>query len=217
MRTNLKQTGKKNADGSSFIANDWYDGVIPSNVKIGPDVYLDSSYGFIMFNSTRENGMVFGKASASYDQAMFVTSEAGKIRVGEFSILNGTTLICSDTISIGNFVMLAWGSVVIDNFLCADLTPGERGRILELTSGSLEREMPFSGSAPVIIEDNVWVGFDAVILPGTTIGRGSVIGSRCVVSGNIPPYSVVVGNPGRIIKTLEQTDRNRSGTDGIIV
>ena len=67
--------------------------------------------------------------------------------------------------------------------------------------------MPFSGSSAIIIEDNVWIGFDAIVKPGTTIGRGSVIGSKSVVSGDIPPYSVVVGNPGRIVKMLKPTDK----------
>jgi acetyltransferase-like isoleucine patch superfamily enzyme len=52
-----------------------------------------------------------------------------------------------------------------------------------------------------VIEDDVWVGHNAIILPSaTSIGRGSAIGAGAVVTRNVPPYSVVVGNPGRIIK-----------------
>ena len=50
------------------------------------------------------------------------------------------------------------------------------------------------------IEDNVWIGELASILPGVTIGKGSVIGAATVVTNNIPPYSVAVGNPAKIIK-----------------
>ena len=56
------------------------------------------------------------------------------------------------------------------------------------------------------IEENVWVGFEAIILPGVTIGRGSVIGCKTVVTENVPPYAVVVGNPARVIKYLEPND-----------
>ena len=79
---------------------------------------------------------------------------------------------------------------------------------MKLCATSPLRELPFSNSSPVHIEDNVWVGFDAIILPGTTIGRGSVIGSKSVVSGIIPEYSVVVGNPAKVIRQLEPTDKN---------
>ena len=52
----------------------------------------------------------------------------------------------------------------------------------------------------VIIEDDVWIGAHSVVLPGVTIGRGSVIGAGSVVTKNIPQYSIAVGNPARVIK-----------------
>lgn len=54
---------------------------------------------------------------------------------------------------------------------------------------------------PVFIEDDVWVGARVCILPGVTIGKGSVIGACAVVARDIPPYSVAVGNPARVVKT----------------
>lgn len=53
---------------------------------------------------------------------------------------------------------------------------------------------------PVIIEDDVWIGSKATILGGVTIGGGSVVGAGSVVTKSIPPYSVVVGVPARIIR-----------------
>lgn len=52
----------------------------------------------------------------------------------------------------------------------------------------------------VIIGNDVWIGSGALILSGVTIGHGAVIGARAVVAKNVPPYGVVVGNPGRIVK-----------------
>ena len=53
---------------------------------------------------------------------------------------------------------------------------------------------------PIIIHDNVFIGRSSIIMPGATIGEGSIIGAGSVVRGNIPPFSVVVGNPGIIVK-----------------
>lgn len=53
---------------------------------------------------------------------------------------------------------------------------------------------------PVIIEENVWIGDKVVILPNVKIGKGSIIGAGSVVTKNIPPFSVVAGNPARVIK-----------------
>ena len=52
----------------------------------------------------------------------------------------------------------------------------------------------------VIIEDDVWLGYNVVVLPGVRIGVGSVIGAGSVVTSNIPPYSIAVGNPAKVIK-----------------
>lgn len=52
----------------------------------------------------------------------------------------------------------------------------------------------------VIIEDNVWLGDHVVVLPGVRIGKGSIVGSNAVVSRDIPPYSIAVGIPARVIK-----------------
>jgi acetyltransferase-like isoleucine patch superfamily enzyme len=53
---------------------------------------------------------------------------------------------------------------------------------------------------PIVIEDNVWIGANSVITAGVTIGKHAVIGAGSVVTKNIPPYTVAVGNPARIIK-----------------
>lgn len=52
----------------------------------------------------------------------------------------------------------------------------------------------------VVIEDDVWIGANVIILPGVTIGTGSVIGAGTVVTKNVPPYAVFCGNPGVVKK-----------------
>ena len=60
----------------------------------------------------------------------------------------------------------------------------------------------YTETRPVIIEDDVWLGTRCIILPGVTIGRGSTVGAGAVVTKSVPPYSVAVGNPARVIKNL---------------
>jgi maltose O-acetyltransferase len=57
-----------------------------------------------------------------------------------------------------------------------------------------------SESSPVIIEDDVWIGSRAIILPGVRVGRSSIIGAGAVVTRDVPPFSVAVGVPARVIK-----------------
>lgn len=54
--------------------------------------------------------------------------------------------------------------------------------------------------APVVIEDDVWIGEFVAVLPGVTIGKGSIIGTHSTVTKSIPPYSIAVGSPARVMK-----------------
>jgi|WetSurMetagenome_2_1015567.scaffolds.fasta_scaffold74387_2 maltose O-acetyltransferase len=63
------------------------------------------------------------------------------------------------------------------------------------------REQGFTGDRPVTIEDNVWIGTRVILLPGVRIGTGSIVGAGSVVTKDIPPYSVVVGNPACVVRS----------------
>ena len=62
----------------------------------------------------------------------------------------------------------------------------------------------------VVIEDDVWVGARAIILSGAWIGKGSIISAGAVVSSIIPPFSIVVGNPGRVVANREKKIQERN-------
>ena len=59
---------------------------------------------------------------------------------------------------------------------------------------------PLISKEPVIIEDDCWLGFSCEILSGVHIGRHSVVAARAVVTKDVPPYSIVAGNPARVVK-----------------
>lgn len=61
-------------------------------------------------------------------------------------------------------------------------------------------KQPLISKGPVIIEDECWLGFSCEILSGVHIGRHSIIAARAVVTKDVPPYSIVAGNPARIVK-----------------
>ncbi|AZA62756.1 LbetaH domain-containing protein [Chryseobacterium indoltheticum] len=58
-------------------------------------------------------------------------------------------------------------------------------------------------SSPVVIEKNVWIGEFVSILPGVTIGEGSIVGTMSVVNKNVPPFCIVVGSPARVVKKFD--------------
>ncbi len=206
MRENLIQTGLISDDGRTFIEYDWYAGGIPPNVRCGENVYLDTSYGFAAFHSERDTGFELGKGSGTYDRASFIVGQNGSAKVGSFTVLNGSTIICNDRITIGDHCLIAWGAVITDSWTNFADEEKRRGILRLAAKDTKRRLLPIEKSRPVVIEDNVWIGFDSVILPGVHLGRGSIIGCKTIVAEDVPPYAIVVGNPARLIRYLQPDD-----------
>ena len=208
MRENIIQQLQRGSDQRIYIENDWYPLGLPSNVQLNGNVYFDTSYGFSMFYSGQEEALAMEEASGCYDVVSFMVNHPGKIQVGKFSMLNGTTLICNNHISIGEHCMLAWGSLITDTWLDASSYPVEaRKKILLNAANDPLRKYPITGNAiPVVLEDNCWIGFDAIIMPGVTIGHGSIVGCKTVITEDVPPYAVVAGSPSRIVRYLDADD-----------
>ena len=76
------------------------------------------------------------------------------------------------------------------------------GRVTEEEKDIPPNKRKLHSKGSVIIEDNVWIGEGVVILPNVTVGKGSIIGANAVVTKDIVPYSVVGGNPAKVIRQL---------------
>lgn len=101
-------------------------------------------------------------------------TSVNKIQIGD-NVLMGKKILITDN-SHGEFVR---------NLL--DIPPDDR---------------PLSTKGPVIIEENVWIGEKASIMPAVHIGKGSIVAANSVVTKDVPPYSIVGGSPAKIIKTI---------------
>lgn len=67
--------------------------------------------------------------------------------------------------------------------------------------------------ADITIDDDAWIGTGSIILPGVKIGKGSVIGAGSIVTKDVPPWSVVAGNPARVIRNLGMKDIETEGNE----
>lgn len=99
-------------------------------------------------------------------------------------------------IEIGNNVLIGSNVTMIDHNHGA-YSGNEQSNPLEITS-----DRPLVGG-PIVVEENVWISENVVVLPNITIGQGSIIGAGAVVTTDIPPYTVSVGNPSRVIKIYD--------------
>jgi galactoside O-acetyltransferase len=139
-------------------------------------------------------------------------SNRGKVQIGNNTFINGgTNLICREEIIIGNNVTIAWGCTIYDHNSHSLLWKDRREDFKNQTD-AYKKKKPYSygknwntvKSKKIIIEDDVWIGFDCTILNGVKIGKGAVIGAKSVVREDVKPYTVVVGNPARKVKELDK-------------
>ena len=123
---------------------------------------------------------------------VLATRKAGAvIHIGDDCGFTGTTLVAAERIVIGNRVQVGANSTIVD----ADFHP--------LTAAGRAQDFLSGEHAPIVIEDDVFIGMQSLILKGVTIGRGSVVGAGSVVTRDVPAGVVVAGNPAAVVKALE--------------
>ena len=121
------------------------------------------------------------------------------IHCGNDVIINmNCTFVDNNRIDIGNNVLIASDVKIYTATHTTDVVGRTNSQENKKISGCFCRTF----SRPVRIEDNVWIGGGAILLPGVVIGRNSVIGAGSVVTRSIPENWVAVGNPCRVIKHI---------------
>jgi maltose O-acetyltransferase len=141
---------------------------------------------------------IFSKCGMDVNIEHGVDFEAGnRIEIGDHSGLGVDSQI--GAVKIGKDVIMGPEVMIISvNHMYSDLTMPMR----------LQGDTP---SNPVIIEDDVWIGARAIILPGRRIGKGAIVGAGSVITKDVPPYAIVGGNPAKVLKYRNQpTDLGHS-------
>lgn len=145
--------------------------------------------GLQLHSSVRSNPL-----SPYHPVALSTRCHGSRLLIGDQVGITGGTICAAEYIKIGSRVVIGANSIIVDTDF-HPLSPEERMR-----HGNVGK------SAPVIIEDDVFIGMNCLILKGVTIGRGSVVGAGSVVTRNVPPGVVVAGNPARVVQ--EQVTRS---------
>lgn len=125
-----------------------------------------------------------------FHPVQLATIGAGRIVIGDGSGVSGSVLVAENSITLGKRVMVGAGCIVIDSD-CHSLDAAARAR------GEGGK------NAPIVLEDDVWLGMNVLVLKGVRIGAGTVVGAGSVVTCDLPAGVVAAGNPARVISSLK--------------
>lgn len=123
----------------------------------------------------------------------------------------GSRVMTPTTVVRGRNVRIGRGVVVMNNVLfmsAGGITIEDEARVaanVQLISNNHDlHNHDLLRCKPVLLKRNCWIGAGATILPGVTVGENAVVGAAAVVTHDVPPNTVVVGNPARIIRRIEE-------------
>lgn len=119
---------------------------------------------------------------------LFADRPGAIISIGNMTRIHGSCIHAWRSVQIGQRCLIAANCQILDS----------NGH--DCCFGNVTQRIHTSGSArPVAIEDDVWVGANSMVLPGVTIGRGSIIAAGSVVVGDVPPMAIARGNPATVV------------------
>lgn len=152
--------------------------------------YLKRGKGSIIYRSVRKDLPPFNHFSLGcysvVEDFSCLNNAVGDLNIGNYTRIGlGNTII--GPVTIGSHVNLAQNITVTGlnhNYQDIEISIAEQG----------------VNTSPIVIEDDVWIGANAVILPGVTLGKHSVVAAGSIVSRSIPPYSICAGSPARVVK-----------------
>lgn len=138
---------------------------------------------------------------------LLVFPHGGNISIGEWCYIGeGARVWSSSSVDIGDRVLISHNANIFDS-LTHPLGARQRHaqfRAIMLTGHPHSIDL---GEQPVTINNDAWIGANACVLRGVTIGEGAVVGAGSIVTKDVPPYTIVAGNPARVIRELGPDER----------
>lgn len=133
--------------------------------------------------------------------------EKGTLSIGDYSFIGRSRIFAAHKISIGIGVLISDNVIILDSDLHSLSATKRLVEAVAWSKGIFPNVYDGIPGAAVVISDHVWIGANSVILKGVTIGQGAVIGAGSVVNKDVPPYTIVAGNPAKFIREIPLDER----------
>jgi len=138
------------------------------------------------------------------DNIVFERPQA-RLAIGDRTYLGTGLIAVAERVEIGSDVMFGWGVTIVDHNSHDVAFSHRRGDTERWLEG--RKDWAHVKVAPVSIGDKAWIGFNATILKGVSVGEGAVVAACAVVTKPVPPWTIAAGNPARVLRELGPDER----------
>jgi acetyltransferase-like isoleucine patch superfamily enzyme len=152
----------------------------------------------------RANKLHIGEGSIIEGSLVF-QREGAEIIIGKHSFMGSSLIACATRIEVGDDVLISWGCSIVDNNSHAIAWQNRKDDVTDWYVG--KKNWSHINIQPVKINDKCWLGFNVTVLKGVEIGEGAVVGAGSVVTKDVPAWTIVAGNPARMIREIPVEDR----------
>jgi acetyltransferase-like isoleucine patch superfamily enzyme len=171
---------------------------VPANVTIGEGTVLTGEKVFRRFFSERDPAIVIG-SHCHLEGMQLALGKRATLHIGDYVFAAHLIVLAEQEIRIGNGVFVSFNVVLADTDF-HPIDPAQRmADAIAVSPLGKGRPRPPIATAPVIIEDDVWIGPNVTILKGVRVGRGAFVEPGALVTKDVPPRARVLGNPAQVV------------------
>ncbi len=145
---------------------------------------------------------------------IFLESDNAKVEIGDRVYIGKSSIISRNAIKFENDILVSWGVTFYDhdshslNYLHRQQDIKQVVNDFKNLKGDYLHGKDWSNvnTKPIHIKSNAWIGFNAIILKGVTIGEGAIVAAGSVVTKDVPPFTIVAGNPAKVVKHINNDE-----------
>ncbi len=138
---------------------------------------------------------------------LLIFGHGGQISIGKWCYVGeGTRIWSAASIEIGNRVLISHSANIFDNLTHPFQAAQRHEQIKQIFTRGHPRNISLD-EKPVKIGDDAWIGACAMVLRGVTVGEGGIVAAGAVVTKDVPPYTIVAGNPAVVVRELSPDER----------
>jgi acetyltransferase-like isoleucine patch superfamily enzyme len=154
----------------------------------------------------KKSSIIVGSSSIILGE-LLTFGHGGKIQIGKYCYVGeGTHIWSAEKITIGDRVLISHNVNIFDNLTHPISSTLRHNQFIDICTKGHPTELDL-GEAEVNIMDDVLIGCNSIILRGLTIGTGVIVGAGSVVTKDVLPWTIVAGNPARIIREIPENER----------